>query len=107
MITLVVCEKCGRVKRFNEWHKLSAEDSNKIRTMFANGEINFDFVICGHFHDAGVLNYNGKLVFRNGSIMPANDYAERLARSDPPRQVIFGVSQKSLPTFISFLEWTV
>lgn len=66
---------------------------------------NFDFLICGHYHHAGVLNYNGKYVFRNGCIMPANDYAERIARRDPARQIVFGVSESAMPTFVGFLDW--
>lgn len=66
---------------------------------------NFDFMICAHLHHAGILNYNGKYVFRNGSIMVANDYAERIARRDPPRQIVFCVSKTTLPTFVNFINW--
>jgi hypothetical protein len=38
-------------------------------------------------------------------MMAANDYAERLARKDPSRQIVFGVSKEVMPTFINFLDW--
>jgi hypothetical protein len=65
----------------------------------------FSFLICGHHHHAGILNYNGMCVFRNGGMMVGSDYAERLARQDPPRQILFGLTKDTLPTFVSFLDW--
>lgn len=61
---------------------------------------NFDFLSFGHFHHWGIFTWNGKPIFRNGSLMGADDYAEELAVSDVPCQLIFGVTEETLPTMI-------
>jgi predicted phosphodiesterase len=65
----------------------------------------FDALAFGHFHQVGLLNFNGIPLFRNGSLCPGDDYAERLALNDGPGQIIFGVSKKRLPTFFYVLDF--
>lgn len=64
-----------------------------------------DFLICAHWHRAGLLFYNDIPIFRNGSMTAVNDYADRLGRADPAIQLIFGVSSDKLPVFVSFITF--
>jgi UDP-2,3-diacylglucosamine pyrophosphatase LpxH len=84
-------------------HDGTAAAKQKLGGWFST--YNYDFLVCGHFHNPGVLNYNGRPIFRNGSMMPSNDLADRIAADDIPRQIIFGISEKKLPTFVSFLTF--
>lgn len=60
----------------------------------------FDFVCYGHYHHWGIFTWNAKPIFRNGSLIGADDYAEELAVSDIPCQLMFGVTEDYLPTTI-------
>lgn len=60
----------------------------------------WDFVAYGHFHHWGVMTWNGKPIFRNGSMMGGDDYAEGFGAYDNPNQLCFTVSEKSLPVSI-------
>jgi hypothetical protein len=93
----------GHVRHYGVRHDGTAGMEQKMGGWLA--EHSFDFLICGHFHTAGILTYNGRYIFRNGAVMPPNDLADRMAKSDIPRQIVFGVSEETLPTFVGFLTW--
>jgi predicted phosphodiesterase len=93
----------GHVRHVAVPHDGTAAVRNKIGSW--KQMHNFDFLVCGHYHNCGILNYNDTMIIRNGAMMPQNDYAERLALGGSPRQIIFGVSTDHLPTFISYLTW--
>jgi len=60
----------------------------------------WDFFCYGHWHHWGIMTWNSKPIFRNGTIMGADDYAESLAVKDEPVQLCFCVSEKQIPTNI-------
>lgn len=47
----------------------------------------WDAFIFGHFHHWGVMTWNGKPIFRNGSLAGGDDYAESLSYYDHPTQL--------------------
>jgi len=61
----------------------------------------WDALIYGHWHHWGIMTWQGRPVFRNGSVMGADPYAEELAVYDEPAQLVFGVSKEKLPEFIT------
>jgi hypothetical protein len=65
-----------------------------------NGIHDWDFFCFGHWHHWGVMTWCSKPLFRNGSIMGGDDYAESLAVHDQPVQLCFGVTEQKLPTFV-------
>ena len=59
-----------------------------------------DAVCYGHFHHWGVMTYNDRPIFRNGSLPGADDLAERIAVTNSPAQMLYGVTEKRIPSFI-------
>jgi len=60
----------------------------------------YNFMCYGHFHHYGIFSYNGIPIFRNGSICGTDSLAVELAVRDRPSQIMFGVSEKEVPTFM-------
>lgn len=58
----------------------------------------WDWFAFGHWHHWGVMTWNSKPIFRNGSIMGGDDYAETLAVHDAPVQLCFCVTETELPS---------
>jgi len=65
----------------------------------------YDFMIIGHWHHWGINNYNGIPVFRNGSLPGADDLAERMGVHDEPAQILFGVNNKRVPTYVYVIDF--
>jgi hypothetical protein len=65
-----------------------------------HGIHDWDFFIGAHWHHWGATTWNSKPIFRNGSLIGPDDYSEKLAVSDCPTQLAFGISETELPTFI-------
>lgn len=59
-----------------------------------------DAIASGHFHHPQVSTYADRYVFRNGALTGQDDLAERMAVTSSPSQLLFGVTEKRLPTFI-------
>jgi len=93
----------GLIRHFAPVQADTAAASNKFAGW--NGIHNWDFVCYGHFHHWGVMTWNSKPIFRNGSVMGPDDYSENLAVHDEPTQLMFGISSKSLPTFIKPIKF--
>ena len=53
----------------------------------------WDLFCYGHYHHWGVFSINGKPVFRNGSLVGGDDYAEGLAHTDIATQLCWSVSE--------------
>lgn len=64
----------------------------------------YDFICNGHVHHWGVNTYNGKPMFRNGALCGVDDYAIEMAVSDSWGQLMWGVSQSDVPTWIHRLR---
>ncbi len=81
-------------------------DTPAARSKFAGWHNihDFDFVVYGHYHHWGVMTWNGKPIFRNGSFPGGDDYSEQFGSFDPPTQLLFGVSTEKVPTFIYPIE---
>lgn len=73
----------GRVK-FNEW----------ARTYKADG------IVYGHWHHFGVFDVDGIRVFRGGSTVGADSLAESMAKYSEPIQLIWGVNDNRVSSFI-------
>lgn len=71
---------------------------SKYGSWFALHE--WDFMCIAHWHHWGVLTWQGKPIFRNGSIIGGDPFAETLAAYDPPTQLVFGITESKLPTMI-------
>jgi len=69
-----------------------------------NDLFDFDFLCYGHVHHWGINTYNGKPLFRNGALCGTDDYAIELAVGDNWGQLVWGISDKDVPTFINRLH---
>jgi hypothetical protein len=65
----------------------------------------WDLMCSAHWHHWGVFTYMGKPIFRNGSMVGGNNFAESLATRDDPVQLAFTVTEESLPELILPLRW--
>lgn len=54
----------------------------------------------GHWHHWGAFTWNGKPIFRNGSLGGGDDYAEQFGAYDKPAQLLFCVSNEQLPSVV-------
>lgn len=72
-------------KKFGNWHDIH----------------NWDTIVYGHWHHWGVMTWQGRPLFRNGSVMGADPYAEQLAVYDEPAQLVFGITRDRLPEFVT------
>ena len=66
---------------------------------------NWDCFMYGHYHHWGVMTYMGKPIFRCGSLVGGNDYAESLAKHDSPVQLLVTISRSKLPGTIRLLTY--
>lgn len=73
----------GRVK-FNEWARQHDADA----------------IVYGHYHHFGVYDVDGIRVFRGGSVVGHDDLAERMAKQSEPTQLVWGVNDDRVSTFL-------
>jgi len=59
----------------------------------------YDCFLMGHYHFTALHEYNSRPIFRNGSFVLGDNFAEQLARKTDPYQWLFGVSENRVPTF--------
>ena len=64
----------------------------------------YDCVVTGHFHSPAIAYFQGRPIIRNGSIVGEDEYSRELGRTSSPSQVVFGVSDKRLPTFLYVVD---
>ena len=64
----------------------------------------YDCLISGHFHSPKISYFQKRPVIRNGSLIGDDEYARELGYTANPCQVIFGVSEKRIPTFCYTLD---
>lgn len=69
-----------------------------------NDLFKFDFLCYGHVHHWGINTYNGKPLFRNGALCGTDDYAIELAVGDNWGQLVWGVSNNEVLTFMDRLR---
>jgi predicted phosphodiesterase len=77
----------GRVK-INEWarrHKVEA-------------------IVYGHFHHAGIFECDNVRVIRGGSTVGVDSLSESMAKSSDPLQIVFGVNDQRVTTFMYFVD---
>ena len=77
----------GRVK-FNQWAR----------------QYNVEGIVYGHFHHAGINDCDSVRVIRGGSIVGGDSLSESMAKSSEPIQVVFGVNEQRVTTFIYFVD---
>jgi predicted phosphodiesterase len=77
----------GRVK-FNEW----------ARTYGVEG------IVYGHFHHAGIFDCDNIRIFRGGSTVGGDSLSDSMAKHSEPIQLIFGVNEQRVSTFIYFVD---
>ena len=67
----------------------------------------FDFMMSGHWHSWSIGGYNGRPIFRNGSLPGSDDLSESMALQNPPTQGAFLVNKDNCPYAIYPLDLTV
>ena len=77
----------GRVK-INEWAR----------------QYNVEGICYGHFHHAGVVDCDNVRVFRGGSTVGGDSLSDSMAKHSEPIQLIFGVNEARVSTFIYFVD---
>jgi hypothetical protein len=65
----------------------------------------YDWLLYGHCHHYGIMSFAGRPIFRNGCLPGSNDYSERLAVTDKPCQLLWGITPSRCPTFVAPLVW--
>lgn len=61
-----------------------------------HGVHGWDAFIFGHYHHWGVMTWNGKPIFRNGSLAGGDDYAESLSYYDRPTQLAWITTDENI-----------
>ena len=61
---------------------------------------NADCIISGHYHHVQISTYADRYIIRNGSLVGPDSLSERMAVTSKPEQIVFGISERRLPTFI-------
>ena len=61
---------------------------------------NADCIISGHYHHVQISTYADRYIIRNGSLVGPDSLSERMAVTSKPEQLIFGVTERRLPSFI-------
>jgi predicted phosphodiesterase len=91
MIRHIAPEQCdspaGRVK-INEWAR----------------QYNLDAVCYGHFHHGAVSDCDNIRVIRGGSTVGGDSLSDSMAKHSEPIQIIFGVNEQRVTTFIYFVD---
>jgi predicted phosphodiesterase len=64
----------------------------------------WDIAVGGHWHTCKSDEWNDKTIFYNGCLSGTDDLAERMSLDSTPKQWVFGVSHKRVPTFIYKLD---
>ena len=64
----------------------------------------WDVAVTGHWHHYKISEFNGKPIIYNGSIVGPDELSNRLGVSSKPSQMVFGVSNHHLPSFIYIVE---
>ena len=58
-----------------------------------------------HYHHCGIMTLCGKKLFRNGSLVGGDDYAESLAKYDSPSQLCWCVTEEDTAAFINIINF--
>jgi len=77
----------GRVK-INEWSRRHEVEA----------------VVYGHYHHASVCDCDNVRVFRGGSTVGGDSLSESMAKHSEPLQLVFGVNEHRISTFIYFVD---
>ena len=77
----------GRVK-INEWAR----------------RYNAEGIVYGHYHHAGLFDCDNVRVFRGGSTVGGDDLSDKMAKSSEPIQLVWGVNEARVSTFIYFVD---
>ena len=83
----------------------SSTASGAIKFAGWQGIHNWDFFCFGHFHNSSWMSWLGKPILKNGSAMGADDYSEHLAVQDEAAQILFGVTEDNVMSFIIPLKY--
>jgi predicted phosphodiesterase len=91
MMRHIAPEQCdspaGRVK-INEWAR----------------QFEVESIIFGHYHHAGIFDCDNVRVIRGGSTVGGDSLSDSMAKYSQPIQVIFGVNEQRVTTFIYFVD---
>lgn len=91
MIRHIAPEQCdspaGRVK-INEWAR----------------QYNVEGICFGHYHHAGIFDCDNIRVIRGGSTVGGDSLSDSMAKHSQPIQVIFGINEQRVTTFIYFVD---
>lgn len=64
----------------------------------------YDAMVTAHFHSPSIAYFQGRPVIRNGSIVGEDEYSRELGRTSNPSQVVFGVTDKRIPSFVYVVD---
>ena len=68
---------------------------------------NYDAMLTAHYHSPKLSYFQRRPIIRNGCIFGDDDFARELGYTADPCQVVLGVSDKRLPTFLYTLDMIV
>jgi len=57
-------------------------------------------ILSGHYHHTQISTYGDKYILRNSSLCGPDDLSEKMGVHAKPEQIVFGISQKRMPTYI-------
>jgi len=77
----------GRVK-INEWAR----------------QHNVEGIVYGHYHHAGIFDCDNVRVIRGGSTVGGDSLSDSMAKHSEPIQIVFGVNEQRVTTFIYFVD---
>lgn len=60
----------------------------------------YDSFVYGHWHHWGIMTVSSKPIFRNGSLVGGDDFAETLAKYDSPVQLCWEVTEENICNWI-------
>ena len=65
----------------------------------------WDLFCFAHYHHCGIMTLCGKKLFRNGSLVGGDDYAESLAKYDSPSQLCWCVTEENTAALINIINF--
>jgi predicted phosphodiesterase len=61
-------------------------------------------IVYGHYHHAGIFDCDSIRVFRGGSTVGGDSLSENMAKHSEPLQLVFGVNEHRISTFIYLVD---
>ena len=90
--------------KFGLVHKIATSAAGARKALgWANSD-NIDAIVTGHWHHFELDEDNGLRKFMSGSLKGTDTYAEGLGKGAPPSQLMWGVTENHVSTFIYVVD---